>query len=167
MDIPEIISIVKEFPANKVTITGGEPLLQREELYQLMCKLVYEGYCVSVETNGSLDLFKKGYHTVGSWVVDYKLPSSRMHGWMKWSVYEYLRVNDFIKFVIADERDFQEAIIFMENISTGAKFAFSPCFGKLEPARLLSWMEDAKLSNAILNLQLHKYIWPDEKSEER
>ncbi len=74
MTIPTILLNVIELGCRKITITGGEPLLQAEETLPLIDILTTEGYDVSIETNGTLyiPLSYIRYENV-SWVVDYKL----------------------------------------------------------------------------------------------
>lgn len=51
MSIPEILQKIKKYPAKHLVVTGGEPLMQQEELSNLLQKL--PGYYVEIETNGS------------------------------------------------------------------------------------------------------------------
>ena len=49
-----------------------------------------------------------------------------------------------------------------------ATFAFSSAYKVLDPAEMVKWMQEDKLFGVIVNLQLHKYIWPNlKKGEER
>ncbi|MEK6796334.1 MAG: 7-carboxy-7-deazaguanine synthase QueE [Spirochaetota bacterium] len=50
MSIDEIVSIVKEYPAHAVYLTGGEPSMQK--LIPLIARLKRSGMFVAVETNG-------------------------------------------------------------------------------------------------------------------
>lgn len=54
MDMPpeDVAARVSAFPVKHMVVTGGEPLLQQEELVRL-CSLL-PGYTVEVETNGTL-----------------------------------------------------------------------------------------------------------------
>ena len=78
-----------------------------------------------------------------------------------------LEGSDFVKFVIAGREDFMEALKickkfdYRENRSAIPYLAFSPLHGKLDPATLVDWLKEYGPADAILNLQLHKYIWPD------
>jgi 7-carboxy-7-deazaguanine synthase len=51
----EIMDEVKHAGTRLVEITGGEPLLQKE-VYNLIKRLLDEGYKVLVETNGSMSI---------------------------------------------------------------------------------------------------------------
>jgi 7-carboxy-7-deazaguanine synthase len=157
MTVQQVFDKVKEIGIPKVTITGGEPLLQSEGFYELTKKLYWENYRVSVETNGTLPCVGYG---VGSWIVDYKLPSSGCMDKMNLAAFENLRGTDYVKFVIEDETDFLEALNFKEwlQIRNNVHFAFSPSHGNLSPDELISWLMKEKVYDAILNVQLHKVL---------
>ena len=156
MTIPQIIKEVKKNKCKYITITGGEPLLQEEELEELIDRLNDFNFEISVETNGS---FAIPDNWLCDWVIDYKLRSSRMSDKM-------VDLKDFgyysiIKFVIADRNDFNQAVIITKKIMKMYKaneFAFSPVFGKVDLKELLQWMINVNLNDCILNVQLHKLI---------
>ncbi len=158
MDVEEVHKTVKEFGCHKVTITGGEPLIQGPAFKMLTNTLKGDDFKVTVETNGSVPLMGMG---IDGWVVDYKLPSSGMHEKMVDNNFASLRPMDFIKFVVLDKKDFRYAVEVkrtIEETRSRARFAFSPVFGHLPPMRLFSWLEEAKIYDAVLNIQLHKLI---------
>lgn len=68
--------------ANRVMITGGEPLVQQGSLLNLIKELRVKDHEVQIETNGSLPLpcivDNVWWEGVG-WVVDYKMPCSGMY----------------------------------------------------------------------------------------
>ena len=68
--------------ANRVMITGGEPLVQQGSLLNLIKELRAKDHEVQIETNGSLPLpcivDNVWWEGVG-WVVDYKMPCSGMY----------------------------------------------------------------------------------------
>jgi 7-carboxy-7-deazaguanine synthase len=163
MSIDEIISEVVKFEScQKVTITGGEPLLQQAELEKLVEQLstVYD---ISIETNGA-HLIKREWPV--SWVVDYKCSSSGMKKTMLLKNYELVGIHDIIKFVIADEKDFKDAVNLIDSdISYNPIFAFSPMFNDGKPAvdinRLLDWIEKEETLNnlnIVINVQIHKFL---------
>ena len=157
MSVGEVMEKVGNLPANKVTITGGEPLYQAEALYNLTKTLYFKNYYVSVETNGSKPI--QG-HGVGCWIMDYKLPSSGMKSRMMWENFEFLTAKDFVKFVVMDRGDYEKALEVMiemkgRNCHTG--FAFSPVFQVLDPNLLIKWLYEDGVPDVIVNLQLHKF----------
>lgn len=158
----------------KVTITGGEPLLQEWELHTLVEALFISGYKISVETNGS-----KAWHTIDqpgisyvhSWLIDYKLSSSSFHKSMMPSDYyvKNTKEDDFIKFVIDDHRDFMEAVYTQTDLvrlGCRARFAYSTTTRYVSQYVLADWMmgKPEILDKAVFNVQLHKIVWPNERS---
>jgi 7-carboxy-7-deazaguanine synthase len=146
-----------------VTITGGEPLLQKAALEDLCRELWYQGYSVSIETNGSICV-PKDWHA--SWVVDYKLPFSGMNAHMiapanQWSK---LHLCDFVKFVVYGEDDLKMAITRMKTVPTKATFAISPVVGIEKAVAVKDIIKEVIGSgvllkkNVILNHQLHKVL---------
>jgi len=167
MSVSDICELI---PEGKVTITGGEPLLQ-DEVYPLIEQLINQRHFVSVETNGS-KLIKHYYQNSLnptkklSWIVDYKLHAEKK---MKMDNFWRLTSNDWIKFVIQNDNDFKKAVTIYRNfVNQGcrARFAFSPVIKKNK--KTIHWLADkmiqAKLYNISFNLQIHKLIWPN-KSE--
>ena len=157
MKIHEVIEQLVIIGCKKVTITGGEPLLQPDHFKILTKELWHRGYITTVETNGSFPL--EGYG-VSSWVVDYKLPSSGMTNKMNLDVFTQLRANDYIKFVITDKLDYETAksFIFEEAGGRRAKNVFSPAHGILDPKELISWMKEDELFGVQVNIQIHKLV---------
>jgi len=163
MRVRDIVKEVKKTSCKNVTITGGEPLLQKG-IVNLIRDLQIEGFNISVETNGSI-FIPTAYKT--SWVADYKLPSSGCESQMNLNNYINLNYGDFIKFVVSDRTDFDralEVLLDIQRICRGnMKFAFSPAFGKHKnsPETLAQWMiENPMLQSigAIYNLQIHKIL---------
>ena len=164
MPVGEIVAKVKELGGNKVTITGGEPLMQAVELFSLTKKLWHEHFKISVETNGTYLPIGCG---VGSWVVDFKLPSSGNYDKMKHDIFVDLTKLDYVKFVIMDENDYLTAIReknYLQSIGCHANFAFSPMFGpQATPIneikhKLVEWLIRDKVFDAIVNVQIHKLL---------
>jgi 7-carboxy-7-deazaguanine synthase len=147
----------REFP--RVVITGGEPLLQ-EDTPKLCADLAAKGFTVLLETNGSRSVreIDKRIHKI----VDIKCPGSGMHAHMDFSNMNYLQNRDEVKFVVSSRIDFEWAREVTKKYALQKKtnVLFSPAYGVLQPADLAKWILDAKL-DVRMQLQLHKYIWPD------
>lgn len=153
---------------NRVTLTGGEPLIH-EDAEKLIDLLLQNGAEVNIETNGAADITKfirddrRLFFT-----IDYKLPSSGVSGKMLWDNFLKLRPHDVIKFVAGSEKDIEEMCRVISRLS--AERADMPqlfagtVFGKYDPARLAAdILEYEELKNVRLQLQIHKYIWNPEK----
>ena len=155
--ISQLIDLAKASRLNLVEITGGEPMLQ-EATPELCQKLLENGFEVLMETNGSQPL-----HTLPREVkriIDWKTPSSGETKQMLEDNFKTLRPRDEVKFVIADDNDFENALEIMERFSLAenATVLFAPVFGSMPPDQLVEKILERNVP-ARLNLQLHKFIW--------
>ncbi|MDD5454606.1 MAG: radical SAM protein [Candidatus Ratteibacteria bacterium] len=153
--IKKILSIISKYPVKTAEITGGEPLLQKG-VYKFIRELIKRKYKVLVETNGSADIGKLPKEVIV--IMDIKCPSSKMQNRMEWKNIKKLKVNDEMKFVLSNKKDYLWAkeVIRKYELS-GKKILFSPVFGKLAPKTLSKWLLKDGL-NARIHLQMHKMI---------
>lgn len=164
MSAEDILEYIRSSGINNVTLTGGEPLIQQDIwlLIEMLCK---KGFSVEIETNGSVDIsmFKNIKGSL-SFTLDYKLPSSGMEGFMNLNNYGCLTENDTVKFVCGSILDLETAKIIIEKYSLDKKCAvyLSPVFGKIEPKEIVGYMLKHKMNGVNFQLQLHKFIWPDD-----
>jgi 7-carboxy-7-deazaguanine synthase len=162
MSIQEIIEFIK---TKKVTITGGEPLLQTENLSVLLDRLINKNIHITIKTNGSLPLLAVDSE-LASYVVDFKLhdPESFLFENVK-----NLSTYDWIKFVIDSNEQYRQALVYIraiKQINSCVKIALSPIHkikaGKHiitpTPEELLSWMILDEITDNTVNFQLHKFI---------
>lgn len=168
MSVQSVMRKVNSHKYKNVVITGGEPLVQREELQMLIGALRAKGYNISIETNGAHNI----PDILGvSWVADWKCPSSGMSRHMHLHRIKNLYAKDFLKFVIADKADFDEAfsvVIDMVNLQEHPpKFVFSPTNSisglnmMTVSENLIRWMKGEKVlreQGAIFSLQIHKLL---------
>ena len=159
--LEHILNNVRETGVSLVEITGGEPLLQ-EECYLLIQFLLEDGYDVLLETNGSVSMEKVDSRVVK--IVDIKCPGSGMSDHMDFSNIAYLTQKDEVKFVISDREDFDwsRKIIDRYRIVEKCKVLVSPVLPKMEARKLAGWIIEERLP-VRLQLQLHKFIWPELK----
>jgi 7-carboxy-7-deazaguanine synthase len=160
MTVKEIMDRVDRYQCPRLTVTGGEPLLQ-EETPSLVSMLIEKGYRVSVETNGSLNIEDLDRRCIK--IVDIKCPSSGMQVHNRMENLRLLGPEDQIKFVIADRHDFDFSSAIAKRISSDVeadRIWFSPASGILPAERLAQWMLDDN-AHSRLQLQLHKILWPD------
>ncbi len=170
--LPEnIINDVIDNECPNVTITGGEPLEQdRGDLTTLVGALLQLNFRVSIETNGTQMPIRGINHPNLSYVMDYKLPSAgyRAVNRMRLDNFLLLTENDYIKFVVRDEKDFNTAsgvYHILKKLKARATFAFSPAFESstlpvFDPAKLVVLLGADGMSDCIISLQIHKLIWP-------
>ena len=163
----EIYNYIKETGIQNVTLTGGEPLIQKEigRLLSILSK--DEKLLVHIETNGSIAIepFKKAYGEKNiRYIVDYKLSGSKMHGKMSLDNLNSVTKNDVYKFVVASKEDLEEAysIIKRYNLETRCKVYLSPVIDQINPQEIVEFMKIKKLNKVKLQLQMHKIIWPKE-----
>ena len=161
---------LKDAKFKKVTITGGEPLLQFAAFEQLVSMLDEADWFITVETNGSFPVSNQG-GKIDCFIVDYKLLESGMADQML-SPEHYARLGskDIIKFVIQSKNEFYSAISIqriLQKANCQARFAYSPCWGKFDVAELAAELLKQNgeiLGNCIINYQLHK-LWGDPEKE--
>ena len=155
--IPEILAEVRRYATRYVTVTGGEPLAQTGCL-RLLASLAEEGYEVSLETSGALDIKEVDRRVVK--VMDLKTPAS---GESHRNLYENLRHlgrQDQVKFVIADEADYRwsVAVLGEYRLAERCEVLFSPVTGAQDPAQLADKVLRDQLP-VRFQVQLHKILW--------
>lgn len=158
--IGEILAAVAVHAAGHVCVTGGEPLAQRDSI-ALVRRLCDEGYQVSVETSGALDISVLDPRAVR--VMDVKTPGSGESGRNLPANRAHLRAGDAAKFVICDRADYEWARAFVaeHELPSRCEVLFSPSWGQLAPATLAEWILEDRLP-VRFQLQLHKVLWGDE-----
>lgn len=155
-----ILQQVESFSARHVTVTGGEPLAQKNCL-PLLVDLADAGYHVSLETSGAMDV--RGVDPRIVKVMDLKTPSSGEQGRNLWNNLAYLTPRDQIKFVIGDQADYAwaKAQLQQRNLTRRSEVLFSPVASDLSPKKLAGWILQDHL-DVRFQLQLHKILWGDQ-----
>ncbi|WP_347987122.1 7-carboxy-7-deazaguanine synthase QueE [Methylomonas sp. AM2-LC] len=159
----DILSQVQIYNTRYVTVTGGEPLAQ-PACNALMLDLLAKGYHVSLETSGALDVSGVDPRVVK--VMDLKTPSSGEMHRNRLENIQYLHKSDQVKFVIADEADYQWSKQQLETFQLVecCQVLFSPVMGKM-PAMELADRILADQLPVRFQIQLHKYLWNDERGK--
>ncbi|MBI5074185.1 MAG: radical SAM protein [Nitrospirae bacterium] len=163
MTVAEIIEKVRVAGLNLVEITGGEPLLQHDEVVELTKRLLDAGYRVLIETNGSMNISALDRRAIV--IMDMKTPSSRMSGKNDIANLEHIKPADEIKFVICDRHDYEwsRKLVREQGLANLCTVLFSPAAGSIEPRELAGWILQDRLE-VRLNMQLHKIIFdPNER----
>lgn len=175
VSVADLVAWVRETRVECITLTGGEPALQ-PELPRLVRALLAEagplgrGLRVEIETNGAADLCELASlreecaSLPGSltFTVDWKLPASGMEGRMLRENFALLDAYDTVKFVCGGEGDLVRMLEVSRELGLPNRVPvyLSPVFGRLDPARIVDFMQDNNLIWATAQLQLHKIIWP-------
>ncbi|MCW9031737.1 MAG: 7-carboxy-7-deazaguanine synthase QueE, partial [Gammaproteobacteria bacterium] len=140
----EIISEVKKYNTKYITVTGGEPLAQKQcpELLKLLCD---EGYDVSLETSGALDISM--VDTRVSRVMDLKTPASKEVEKNRYENVDLLTPHDQLKFVICDRIDYEWAVdkINEYDLLSRCEVLFSTSHQQLKPQILADWILEDQL----------------------
>lgn len=158
--IGSILDEVGSYATPYVTVTGGEPLAQKHCLL-LLATLADQGYSVSLETSGALDI--SGVDPRVSRIVDLKTPGSGEADKNRWENLRHLNVRDEVKFVLRDERDYEWAREVLEEhaLENVCPLLFSPVHGELRATTLAEWILRDRLP-VRMQVQLHKYLWGNE-----
>ena len=162
LPLVEVVSRVTFFGIPRVTVTGGEPLLQ-EEAPALVAALLDLGHTVLVETNGTVPLSRLDPRSVK--IMDVKCPSSGEAEKTDWGNFALLTSRDEVKFVVSSEEDYRFAREVIRKYGKERPFTalLSPAFGLLPPEKLAGWMIGDAL-DARFQLQIHKLVWgPDRR----
>lgn len=155
--IANILEQVASYAPLYVTVTGGEPLAQKNCL-ALLYALCANGYQVSLETGGALDISEVDARVMR--VVDIKTPGSGEVQKNRWENLALLNAHDEIKFVLCDEADYHWAknIIAQYQLAQKCPILFSPVHGTMNPTHLAEWILRDRLP-VRLQVQLHKILW--------
>ncbi len=165
--LDEVMTFVRAQPTKEVCFTGGEPLLQKDA-WDLVTRLLEDGYAVLIETAGNMDFSRANDYPAEQRArlhisMDIKCPSSGEHEKNTPEKMADLRAMDQLKFVIADETDYAYAK------ATLAEHGFPPCpvyfnpVGGVEPKHITAWiLAETQPLPVHVGIQLHKLVWGDE-----
>ncbi|OQW68652.1 MAG: 7-carboxy-7-deazaguanine synthase QueE [Methylotenera sp.] len=161
MEIADILSKTAEFGTRYVTVTGGEPLAQKQSL-TLLKALCDEGYNVSLETGGAMDIAP--VDTRVSIILDIKTPASNEEKNMLWANLAHIKSSDEIKFVLCNRADYDWAKAKLSALKLTEKcpILFSPSYHELKAEELASWVLQDKLP-VRMQIQLHKILWGEKQ----
>jgi len=167
MSAEDIYAYIKDTKVSNVTLTGGEPLLQKgmRELLDFLSK--DPALYVEIETNGSVLLNKfSDLENPPSFTVDYKLPSSGMEKMMALDNFSYVNYKDTVKFVAGSMEDLEKTkeIIDAYKLTEKTSVFISPVFGKIQLESIVDFMKDNNMNGVNMQVQIHKIIWdPNER----
>lgn len=157
LEIADILQKVEGFGTKYVTVTGGEPLAQKE-CYVLLKALCDAGYSVSLETGGAMDIAPVDPRV--SIILDIKTPASNEEKNMRWDNLKHISAKDEIKFVICNRTDYDWAKAKLTELKLTEKCTvlFSPSYHDLKAEELAGWVLIDKLP-IRMQIQLHKILW--------
>lgn len=161
--------------AFNICLTGGEPFLQpHNELFQTIESLAHPSHVYSFEA------FTNGSFAFPNWTKD---PLIDMRFIMDWKLVGsgesqtaldtreqnalFLGTDDIIKFVIKDVSDFTYAMGTARRLQRAGfkgEFSIGAAWGSAVTEKdVVDFMIQNKLRDWILNVQIHKYIWPPDE----
>jgi len=159
LHIDEILAEVRRYDTPYVCVTGGEPLAQKR-CAELLTRLCDEGFRVSLETSGAVDIAAADRRV--SRVMDLKTPGSGEVLKNLWANLGELGPDDQLKFVICSRADYEwaRAQLCDRGLAEVCPVLFSPAWGEVEARDLAEWILEDRLP-VRLQLQLHKLLWGD------
>ena len=163
MSVAEIMKHTSEYSPRYVTVTGGEPLAQKNCI-PLLIALCNAGYEVSLETGGALDISEVDERVMR--VVDIKTLASGEVDKNRWENLPFLTRHDEIKFVVCGENDYQWArqTIHQYHLVEKCPVTLSPAHGMLDATQLAEWILRDGLQ-VRLQVQLHKLLWGNQQGK--
>lgn len=158
--VDAVLAEVARHDCPLVEVTGGEPLLQ-PGVHTLLAGLCDAGHQVLLETGGGLDISAVDARVRR--IVDVKCPGSGEVENNLWSNLELLRPTDELKFVLADEADYEWAreLVRERDLLACCPVLFSVVAGSLDLGLLASRVLADRLQVRV-QTQLHKLIWGSE-----
>lgn len=160
MTIAAVLGEAARHGTRHLTVTGGEPLAQKNCL-ALLCALADAGYSVSLETSGALDVSAVDPRVAR--IVDLKTPGSGEAQKNLWANLAHLGPGDEIKFVVCSEADYAWAkrVLVERQLAAICPVLFSPSYHELPAATLAGWILRDRLP-VRMQVQLHKLLWGEE-----
>ncbi|MGE5626056.1 MAG: 7-carboxy-7-deazaguanine synthase QueE [Bacillota bacterium] len=157
MSFDEVLADVARHAPRYVTVTGGEPLAQKN-CGALLKRLCDAGYAVSLETSGALPIAGLDPRVVR--VMDWKTPGSGEQERNLPENIPALRATDQVKFVICDRADYEWSRdqVAVHDLTRRCQVLFSPSHEQVHPKDLAEWILADRLP-VRLQVQLHKYLW--------
>ena len=140
--VPDLINEIKLFPCDRVSIIGGEPLLdhRRAFLETLFTELRSLGYEVSIKTNGSQDIgwVKKKFPEViviGGWKCPV-ISGERANKAMLESNLSLYEKTDALRFMVS--RDDLEEVerVLKSHPEIKAQVFLTPVYGTIDPPEI-------------------------------
>ncbi len=157
MTVDEIMETIKKYDTRYATVTGGEPLAQKEVL-SLLKVLADQNYEVSLETGGGLSI--KEVDPRIKIILDIKTPESGEEKKNYWDNLNLIHSKDEIKFVLCSREDYDWAkkILNQYKLTEKCDVLFSPVYQKLNTTDLGNWILEDQLP-VRMQIQLHKLLW--------
>lgn len=157
MSVEDILQQVSSHGTQFVCVTGGEPLAQKN-CKVLLDRLCAEGYQVSLETSGAIDI--SAVNPQVKIIMDIKTPGSGEVHQNRWANLPLLKKGDEVKWVLCSREDYEWAkdMLEVQPFPAHCDHLFSPSFHEVSGETLASWILQDQLA-VRMQLQLHKILW--------
>ena len=161
--IEDVTGTLLEYGADCLVLTGGEPLLYIEELYEVIKGVTDKvpGVKIQIETNGT-KCIPSGWRYYGvSVIADYKPPSAGCSNYdYREELFSGLTENDVVKIVVKTTQDLQTAFEFIQSgvVNSRAYIALSVNDPEMAELSLKCLNEEIKRPNTGINCQIHKFL---------
>lgn len=160
MTTEKILKEIQKHNIKFVDITGGEPMLQQQQLLPLLQHLKDLGYSIEIETNGSFE------SKIDDTITHYNCSPKFSNSGNKPYKLKLKNPKTFYKFVADTPEDIQEVLHFItsENLPK-EKCSLSPqCRTEEEAFQKSLWlMEECKTHNLKFSPRMHIYYWGNKK----
>jgi 7-carboxy-7-deazaguanine synthase len=114
--VDRVGDLLKAHGASWVEISGGEPLLQEEAVYEMAARLSHAN--IVVETNGTIEIRRKPQlFPYMHFCVDYKLGEAGRRAPFNRVNWSRLHSDDELKFVVSSRADFDEMVRACEGVA--------------------------------------------------
>ncbi len=152
MNRDEIVRRILAVPGRRLCITGGEPLLQADQLLPLVQYFSRTGTGIEIETNGTIDF--RPFQPYASICMDVKCPSSGERS--DTGLLPFISSRDSTKFVVAGKEDCEYAAGILDAHPVLGEVFFSPVFGS-DYREIADFIVTRDLP-VRLQIQLHKIV---------
>jgi 7-carboxy-7-deazaguanine synthase len=161
MGITEIVREVRKYPCKSVSITGGEPLVQKKELQELVNQLKALDYWIQMNTNGTIfdeEIFK----SVDLISMDCKCTSSGMKSDLNVleKTMKLFESKSQFKFIISNKEDYEYAKKIVSSfLQKASRVIFQPEWNSRKFAqKIVEFVVRDSLSTKVI-FQQQKIIW--------
>ena len=168
--VEDIVAHCSRNQLHWVCITGGEPLMQADDLGSLVAQLRFNGHDVEVETNGTIPLpvWADLLIQPTTWVVDIKCPSSGFKPADNMLRYwnDMMPIVGRAKFVVADDVDLDYAehiLTTYPNLRSRALISPVVLDGEISKADVQRIWQFCVARDLRFSLQIHKIVWGDKR----
>ncbi|MEM7107974.1 MAG: 7-carboxy-7-deazaguanine synthase QueE [Bacteroidota bacterium] len=170
LSIDEIVKQIEQYPCKNIVVTGGEPLLQQKELFELCRVLKRKGYWIEIETNGTLIPCTALDGLIDQYNVSPKLKNSNNPDkirvkprTLKWFAQNKKAI---LKFVLDSEEDLSEVLQLQTDFKIAAYTIYLMPQGTQPDclnAKRFWLVEICKQHGFNFTDRLHVQLWGDKK----